>query len=89
MRAVKHRCVHYGALTGEDSAEREVKKGRKVLSGEGESAPVSGCQIPAGMLTCQLSWLRCPAGTIVGLCVLAVLPLADYCNAIIGVQMGL
>lgn len=53
-----------------------------------KSVSPSGCQIPAGLLTCQLSQLRCPAGTITGLCVLAVLPLTDYFNAIIDVQMG-
>lgn len=41
---------------------------------KGESAPASGCPIPAGRLACHLSALRCPAGMIVGLRPLAGLP---------------
>lgn len=87
------RCGHYCSRRGQ-CGERGGRKGKKVWSGRGvqedgeESAPLSGCQIPAGMLACQLSRLRRPAEMIMGLCGLAVLPLTDYCNAIIGVQMG-
>lgn len=99
MRALKQRCVCRQQDVGitvlaEDSVERGGREGKKVWSGRGvqedgeESAPLSGCQIPAGMLACQLSRLRRPAEMIMGLCGLAILPLTDYCNAIIGVQMG-
>lgn len=49
---------------------------------KGESAPASGCPIPAGRLACHLSALRCPAGMI-GLPQTTVMPLQTFrrgCN---------
>lgn len=100
MRAVKQRCIRcqhdegIAALTetavpSEEGGKEGDMKWWRSAGGKGESAHVSGCQVPAGPLTCQLSRLRCPAGTIMGLCALAALPLTNYCNAITDVQMGL
>lgn len=96
MMAVKQRCIRCqqdeGITALTERAKEEGDGGMKCwgsAGGKGESAPVSRCQIPAGTLACQLSWLRRPAGMVMGLCVLAILPLPDYCNAIIDVQMGL
>lgn len=91
---VKQRCIC--CQRDEDVAARveravlseEWGEGRRVVDEGKKRVPLSGSEIPAGLLTCQLLRLRCPAGTIMGLCVLAVLPLTDYSNAIIDVQMG-
>lgn len=100
MGPVKQRCIRcqqdegIAALLERTSRSEEGGidgsiKWRRSAGGDGDSASASGCQIPAGMLTCQLSRLGCPAGTIMGLRVLAVLPLTDCCNAIMDVQMWL
>lgn len=91
MRLLSARWRHYCSYRGQCGERREERRyevAEECRRKEKRVPPPSGCQIPAGMLACQLSCLRRPAEMIMGLCGLAVLPLTDYCNAIIGVQMG-
>lgn len=89
MMAVKQRCnccqQDEGIATLTESTELSEECRKKK-----ERVPlwVAGRYLQARWhVSCGGYW--CPAGTIMGLCVLAVLPLADCCNSIMDVQMGL
>lgn len=64
-KAEMHRCQQdegIAALTGRIVQRQEKEGGIR----RRREAPTSDCPVSAGMLTCQLSPLRYPAGTTVG-----------------------